>query len=376
MSAPATNESGTTRPEQTGWWTAPERAADLARAAAMAADPDATRIARYLAARRRGTDFLLSRQTPDGCLGDPERGFDYYRGPWTLGLVGETQAAHAVCGFIRRNLQTPDGRIDGPLRRIRTDWSYRDATLIIGAQQLGEYDLSIGLFPELLRWQDPVSGAFANDREPDGSLSDTMDIPYACGAGFAALAVGRLDVALRVAGFLRQIWDVQRDLDPETALPRTFHCFWSRARQRPYVPGDPGYAAHMTVENAADRMQRWTIGGISAGFLCRLTLATGDGQWLDLARRYQAVSMAATEQQFKYPSACKTSWGSSLLYQVTGEAPYRDWTMRLGDWYAALQGADGAWRPWVETHENDRVWITLEYVMHLDTLIAALASRP
>jgi hypothetical protein len=376
MSAPATNESGTTRPEQTGWWTAPERAADLARAAAMAADPDATRIARYLAARRRGTDFLLSRQTPDGCLGDPERGFDYYRGPWTLGLVGETQAAHAVCGFIRRNLLTPDGRIDGPLRRIRTDWSYRDATLIIGAQQLGEYDLSIGLFPELLRWQDPVSGAFANDREPDGSLSDTMDIPYACGAGFAALAVGRLDVALRVAGFLRQIWDVQRDLDPETALPRTFHCFWSRARQRPYVPGDPGYAAHMTVENAADRMQRWTIGGISAGFLCRLTLATGDGQWLDLARRYQAVSMAATEQQFKYPSACKTSWGSSLLYQVTGEAPYRDWTMRLGDWYAALQGADGAWRPWVETHENDRVWITLEYMMHLDTLIAALASRP
>jgi hypothetical protein len=132
----------------------------------------------------------------------------------------------------------------------------------------------------------------------------------------------------------------------------------------------------MTVENAADRMQRWTIGGISAGFLCRLTLATGDGQWLDLARRYQAFSMAATDAQFGYPSACKTSWGSSLLYQVTGEAPYRDWTMRLGDWYVALQDADGAWRPWVETHENDRVWITLEYVMHLDTLIAALASRP
>lgn len=376
MTAPATNESGTTRPEQTGWWTAPVRAADLARATAMAADPDATRIARYLAARRRGTDFLLSKQTADGCLGDPERGFEYYRGPWTLGLVGETQAAHAVCGFIRRNLLTADGRIDGPLRKIRTDWSYRDATLIIGAQQLGEYDLSLGLFPELLRWQDPVSGAFANDREADGSMSDTMDIPYACGAGFAALAVGRLDVALRVAGFLRTIWDAQRDLDPASGLPRTFHCFWSRARQRPYVPGDPGYGAHMTVENAADRMQRWTIGGISAGFLCRLTLATGDGQWLDLARRYQAFSMAATDAQFKYPSACKTSWGSSLLYQVTGETPYRDWTMRLGDWYVALQGEDGAWRPWVETHENDRVWITLEYVMHLDTLIAALASRP
>jgi len=130
------------------------------------------------------------------------------------------------------------------------------------------------------------------------------------------------------------------------------------------------------VDNAADRMQRWTIGGISAGFLCRLALATGDGQWLDLARRYQAFSMAATDDQLKYPSACKSSWGSSLLYELTGDEAYRAWTMRFGDWYVAMQDADGSWHPWVERDETDRVWITLEYVMHLDTLIAALASRP
>jgi len=363
-------------PAATSWWTAPARLADLARAGAMAADPAPDRLARYLAARRQGTEWLLTQLRPDGCLGDPEHGFEYYRAPWTFGLVGETQAAHAVCGFIRRTLLTPDGRIDGPLRRIQTDWSYRDATLIIGAHQIGEYDLSVGLFPELLRWQDPVSGAFANDRDPDGSMSDVMDIPYAAGAGFAALAVGRVDVALRVAGFLRTIWDAQADVDPATGLPLRFLCFWSRARQRPIAPTDAGFGPHMVVDNAADRMQRWTIGGISAGFLCRLTLATGDAQWLDLARRYQAFSMAATDDQFKYPSVCKTSWGSSLLYQVTGEAAYRDWTMRLGDWYVAMQDPAGFWRPWAERTENDRVWITLEYVMHLDTLIAALASRP
>jgi len=188
--------------------------------------------------------------------------------------------------------------------------------------------------------------------------------------------VGRVDVALRVAGFLRSIWDAQAQVDPASGLPTHFHCFWSRARQRPYVPGDPGYGAHMTVDNAADRMQRWTIGGISAGFLCRLHLATGDGGWLDLARRYQAFSMAATDAQFRYPSVCKSSWGSSLLYQVTGEAHYRDWTMRLGDWYVAMQDAAGWWHAWSERHTSDPIWITLEYVMHLDTLIAALASRP
>ena len=34
------------------------------------------------------------------------------------------------------------------------------------------------------------------------------------------------------------------------------------------------------------------------------------------------------------------------------------------------------WHPWLERTKADRIWITLEYVMHLDTLIAALASRP
>lgn len=371
------DESGSRRPEAAGWWTEPARAADRERMARLAGAPDAERIAAIRTARRRGTDYLLAQLRPDGCVGDPERGFEYYRAPWTFALVGETEAAEAVCGFIRRNLLTPDGRIDGPLRKIRTDWSYRDATLIVGAQRVGAYDLSVGLFPELLRWQDPVSGAFANDREADGSMSDVMDIPYACGAGFAALAVGRIDVALRVAGFLRTIRAAQAPSeDPATGIPRTFHCFWSRTRQRPMLPGDPGYGPHMTVENGADRMQRWTIGGIAAGFLARLVLATGDRAWLALARDYQAFSLAATPAQLRYPSACKSSWGSSLLYTLTGEPVYRDWTLRMGDWYVAHQDAEGAWRPWVETHPNDRVWITLEFVMHLDTLLGALASRP
>ena len=85
--------------------------------------------------------------------------------------------------------------------------------------------------------------------------------------------------------------------------------------------------------------------------------------------------MAATDAQFKYPSVCKSSWGSSLLYQVTGEPAYRDWTLRLGDWYVATAGAGRPWHPWVEQTQGRRHRVTLEFVMHLDTLIGALASR-
>lgn len=158
-------------------------------------------------------------------------------------------------------------------------------------------------------------------------------------------------------------------------MPSRFYCFWSRLRQRLIKPSDPDFLQRMVVNNTLDSFQRWTIGGISAGFLCRLYLADPDPKYIDLARSYQAFSMSAADAQFGYPSVCKTSWGSSLLYEVTGENKYYDWTMRLGDWYVATQEREGYWHPWMEKTDSDRIWITLEYVMHLNTIIAALASR-
>ena len=67
------------------------------------------------------------------------------------------------------------------------------------------------------------------------------------------------------------------------------------------------------VENQVDRPQRWTIGGIAAGFLCRLYLVEPREEYLALARRYQAFSMSATEHQFKYAQVCKSSWGERAV---------------------------------------------------------------
>jgi hypothetical protein len=341
--------------------------------ARAAVDPE--RLATFLAARRRGLDWLLARQNPDGSLGNPAEGYKYYRALWTFGATGETVAGNAIAGWIRANLLQPatadrPARIDGPLRIWKDGWSYRDSALIIGAQMLGQYDLGIGLLPALLADLDPISGSTANDHLDDGSLSDDGDIPYSCGVGFAALACGDIASARRVAGFLRRIYDAQ------TELPESFFCFWSRSRQAPIRRGDPDFQLRMVVDNSVDRAQRWTIGGISAGFLCRLYLADPQPEYLELARRYMAFSMAATDAQFKYPAVCKSSWGSSLLYQLTGEQQYLDWTLRLGDWYVATQEAAGYWHPLREETEADRIEVTLEFVMHLDTLIGALSSRP
>jgi hypothetical protein len=331
---------------------------------------DGGRLEAYMAARRRGTDWLLGLMNPDGSIGDPAHGYKYYRAPWTFAATGEVEAGHAICGWIRRNLLTPDHRIDGPLRKLIDGWAYRDSALIIGAQMLHQYDLGVALLPALLADQDPVSGSVANDHTESGDLSDDGDIPYACGVGFAALACGDVPAARRIAGFLRRIYDAQTD------LPESFFCFWSRSRQAPIWRNDPDFQQRMVVDNQVDLAQRWTIGGMSAGFLCRLFLADPQPAHLELARRYQAFSMAATDAQFKYPQVCKSSWGSSLLYQVTGEQAYRDWTERLGDWYVERQDPQGFWHNLKERTQADVIEVTLEFVMHLDTLIGALSSRP
>lgn len=319
--------------------------------------------------RDRAGAWLLAQQRADGALGNPADGFHFYRAPWVFSLLGETAAAAAICGWIRREMLTSAGTIEGPYRVFDSAWSYRNATLIVGAQQAGQYDLSLGLLPDLIAWHDPVSGGSSNDRLPDGSMGDDMDIPYACGSGFAFLATGRIDLVRNVARFLQTIYDQQ------TELPDRFYYTWSRSKQALITEFAEANAARYVVHNQRDLRQRWTIGGISAGFLSRLYLADPRPEYLELARNYQAFSMAASDAQFNYPAACKGSWGASLLYQITGESQYEAHCLKMAAWYAARQEADGhfGWDSWASP--GQQIELTLEFVMHIDTLISGLGSR-
>ena len=334
----------------------------------------AERLAEYRAARDRGVRWLLGLVNPDGSIGDPSTGFSYYRAPWTFTVVGETEAATAISAWIRRHLRTEDGRIDGPYR-VFDEWAtYRDATLVVSAHAAMQYDLSLGLWPALLAIRDQGSGIWPNDRLPgpgEPRYSDALDVTGGgCWVGFAALAVGDLDAARRVAGLLHRMWAEQ----PDPA--RRQYVAWSARRQRLITEADAEFNPEtMLVDNALDAPQYWFWGGIAAAFLCRLWLSDPKPAYLDLARRYQAFSMAATDAQFRYPAVCKSSWGASLLWQVTGDEAYRDWTVRMGDWYVRNQEPEGWWHPLVEQTLGDVIEITLEFVMHLDTLIGALAAR-
>ena len=324
----------------------------------------------YLEARHKGTEWLLKCMNDDGYIGDPSEGFHFYRAPWTFVVTGEARAASAICGWIRRNMLTPEGTIEGPYRVLNDAYAYRNATLIVGAHMAKQYDLSHGLMPDLLSWQDPDSGAFASDRMKDGSKSDEMDVPYTCGVGFACLVTEHLDAARAVYRYNKNTYEMQTD------LPGRFYTTWSRARQSLITEYPQENPRMYVVENQVARRQRWTVGGISAGFLCRLYMMEPHPEYLELARKYQAFSMSATERQFDYAHVCKSSWGSSLLYQITGEEQYLNWTYKMGDWYVSTQNSEGYWHWDYCTTLGSHIELALEFVMHLNTLIGGLASRP
>jgi len=335
-----------------------------------AASAKSERLQVYRAARRKGLDWLLSYVNDDGSIGDPREGFHFYRAPWTFAVTGETDAAVAMCAWIRRSMLQPDGTIGGPFRVSDEAYAYRDATLVIGAHMSQQYDLSYRVLPRLLEWQDRRSGGFSCERTPDGGMSDHMDIPFTCGGGFACLQMGDVERARRVAGFLANLYAAQ------TQLPDRFFYAWSRKDQTVITTFPKEREISYVVENQDPKRQRWTIGGIAAGFLCRLYMADPRPEYVELARQYQQFSMIASPGQFNWSHVCKSSWGSSLLYQLTGEDQYLQWTYRMGDWYVENQEESGRWHWPNYSTLGSHIELALEFVMHLDTLIGALASRP
>jgi hypothetical protein len=328
-----------------------------------------TAITRLSETKRRGAEWLLARVEPDGRVGPSDEGFRFYRLPWTFAVSGHSQAAAAVCGWIREHMLTPEGDFDRGHRKLYDAYAYRNATLVYGAHMARQFDLSTRGLAFILAMQDSPSGGFANDRNPDGTLGDVMDLPYTCGCGLACIALGRLEEARRVYQFLDRVWSVQFQ------LPERLYYSFSRQQQAVITDFDTSDQFWHVVESQEPRAQRWTVGGLAAAFLCRLYLVDPSPAYLALARDFQQFSIESTPRQFEFPQVCKSGWGAGLLYQVTGEDRYADWAVKLGHWFADTQAGDGSWMFDDAASEGRTLELTAEFVAHVDTIIGCLASR-
>jgi hypothetical protein len=328
-------------------------------------------LAVYREACRKGTAWLLQHMNADGSIGPVEERLYYYRVPWTFALVGEITAASRVLDWVHRFMFTAEGAFEGvsPLGVFESLYgSYPVACLIVSATLLRRFDIVYPGTRHLGTWQDADSGGFFNDRRNKTTTGEQELFPT-CQGGMTLLIAGRLGAAIKAGEWMKRLWQLQPDV-----AHRLYYVYSpAKGLVMDYPPDQQRH--YVTLKDKP--WQHHYNGGIAAAFLTKLHMATGDRQWLDLARDFQAFSMTSDACQFQSMQVCKSGWGAGLLYTATREAVYRDWTKRLGDWFVEHQFQDGHWEntPFLapEPTTADNIELTAEFVMHLANIIAYLS---
>jgi hypothetical protein len=332
------------------------------------------KLASYEAARRRAVGFLLQQMNDDGSIGPVAEGIYYYRVPWAFAVSGETGAAMRVLEWVRRHMLTPEGEVAGRASpnngANRTANTYAETCLAYGAHLLRQYDVAQRAMRFALRYQDPETGGVWMDRERTGP--DGPQLLYLTAQlGMSALLTGHVAAAISAGRWLTRLLAAQ----PE--FPLRLYTVWTRAGGlATRVPTGPERRHYL---NESQEVEQYHYnGGIAAALLGRLYLYTSDPAWLEAARAYQHFSMASTERQFETKQVCKSAWGGGLLATITREPQYLEWEVRLGDWFTFEQCSDGSWTntPYLDPNPGlkSKISITAEFIVHLDTIIGALAA--
>jgi hypothetical protein len=329
------------------------------------------KLASYCQACRRGTDWLLDRMNADGSLGPVQERLYYYRVPWTLAMMGEIAAASRKLDWIKQHMFSPEGAFEGrsPQGVFETIYgSYPLACLIVGATLLRRFDIVYPGLDRLLDWQDPESGGFYNDWNERTATGEQVLFP-ACQGGMTLILGGRIEAARKAGQWVKKLWESQPDVTQQL-----YHIY---SRDRGVVTDFPPDRVVFYVTKKDEPWQYHYNGGIAAAFLTKLYLATGEDEWLEYARRYQEFSMTTDECQFQSMQTCKSGWGAGLLYLATREPRYRDWTVRMGDWFLEHQFEDGHWentKYWTpDATEDINIEVTAEFVLHVANIISYLS---
>ena len=329
---------------------------------------------RARAARDAGIAWILERIRPDG---EPPGAHDrnaYYRVPWALAVSGEREVAAAVLSWIERNALTPEGDLlPGAPQGVFTDrWSsYPLALIATGAWHLERYDTALAIMRVLRAYQDPDTGGAYAER-PELRRSLRQDLFPTAQLGMTALTTGRRDVAERCFDWIARLYEAQ----PE--LPRRLFSAWDQAGLMTDI--DPSLEFEVVTDFGRPR-QAFYNPGIAAAFLVRYYMQTGENRAPELARNYLALSAAGTEEQFDYTQSrqiCKFGWGSALMLEIDPEHDHLRHALRMTDWFVESQIEDGRWQnsPFLapEPTEADDLEATVEFVLHLTTMITAFAG--
>jgi len=327
-------------------------------------------MSRYSQARDQGARFLLGHLHTDGSFGDPTQGVtEYYKVPAAFLVSGHSRAACRRLDWIRRNGLQNNGDF-GPRPIDQTDsyyYIYHNAWVIKAAHRMSQFDLSFRGMDFLMDFWDADSGSFYSSRT-QRAAETKQDLWVVAGAGWCALYTGRIDVARQVGGWMARL------LEAQPSYPEILYSVYSRATGliTEVLDNDP---FRYVLSRDESRDQSFYHPGIVGGFLARLYQATGQAQWLALAKEYMRFAEHVGDYHFGLLRAGKIGWAAAVLYTLTGEVKYRKMAIRVGDQLIGQQTADGGWNwPAADGRLAPNKDITAEMVVWLDEIHQAVGS--
>jgi hypothetical protein len=277
----------------------------------------------YREAAARAVEFQLGYQQPDGgYVWDGYAADAFHKQPYSWGSNGRSGQAHRLLDWIRNDRLEERGVLAG----YRLD-TYKYAWLIQGAHRLGRFDVSIPLFEAASRNQTPCGGLVHAPTERHCRVLPS------CWYGVAALYLGKVEIAERVQAWASSVFAQQPS---ETC----FYYQTTRAGQLVDQDLDPDGAA--CIDFGKKEQCYWEL-GLPLQLTCRLYMATGQGHYLEEARRFFECHEHCGSDGYTSTSSGKSALGAGLFYLLSGSPEARRRVLEFGDFLLDTQCKEGGW---------------------------------
>jgi hypothetical protein len=293
----------------------------------------------------RAVKWLIKQQNEDGSFNPlPEGMAGFHKVPYALALSGQSGRGVRLCTWIVDYSLDEDGDIganfgrQGPMERY---YIYPSAWMIAGAQKLGQFGLSLRAYDFIASLQHPETGGFLRTG-PDAGLDDEQDMLGTAAAGIAALYMGDERTATAAGDFLVRRWERQ----PQSGT--RMYLMVRRGEEPVRVHGeglDDEYVLHVGgAKNEPPPAGQWYfVPGLVAGFLARLSEATAERSYLQIAQEYVDFCEGGADDRYVSPRSGLFGWAASILYALTGNVNYERIAENVAEAMVKRQAPDGSW---------------------------------
>jgi hypothetical protein len=330
-------------------------------------------MARVHVSRDRGVQWLLKHVADDGEPAGARERNGWARVPWALALSGQCAVAAAVVEWAERTALAPEGGFKpGPALGAGRFLAYPMAHLAIGAWLLERYGVALSLMAGLRRLQDPVTGGLPIAAPVGAAKPPRCDLLSTAQTGIAALLTRQDDVAEGVHRWITELHAQQ------PALPQRLYSFRDGDTLLTVPEKELVWLA---ITEFDQPRQSYYTAGIAAAFLAGWAMQHDDAEALALGHAFLQLNRSGTAQQFEDTASvqiCKFGWGVAAMTAADPQVDQAADLVRMGDWFTARQGEDGAWSMssflMAESGVIEKMAKTAEHVMELNAILSALGT--